>query len=129
MELGDRGGQAGSGRRLSCRGLVRLGLGGGAALTMAGCGSRSRPARNAAVTGQPRSGGTLTQGILNDPYDWDPSYAGAGSSVDYHLAYNTMLGWKHGPSVPYANSRSSRSWLRVGRFPTRRRSSSISGRV
>jgi peptide/nickel transport system substrate-binding protein len=41
-------------------------------------------------------------GFLNEPYNWDPTYAGAGSSVDYHLVYNTILGWKHGPNVPYA---------------------------
>jgi len=91
--------------RIRRRGLLRAGFGSGAAFALAACGSRPNSGPSSSVApaaDQPRSGGTLNEGILNEPYNWDPSYAGAGSSVDYHLVYNTILGWKHGPSVPYA---------------------------
>lgn len=94
-------------RRIRRRGLLRGGFTGGAALALAACDSRPKPgsssSRASAPSGQPRSGGTLTMGLLIEPYNWDPTYAGAGSSVDYDLVYNTILGYKHGTGVPYAD--------------------------
>lgn len=96
-------------RRIRRRGMLRGGLTGGAVLAVAACGTRTKsgslPPRSqpSSAAGQPRSGGTVNVAISADPYDWDPSYAGAGgaSSYGYHLAYNTVLGYKHGADVRY----------------------------
>jgi peptide/nickel transport system substrate-binding protein len=93
-----------SGRRIRRRGVVRGALAGSAALALAAC-RTAAPARPQAsgAAGKPRSGGTVNVAITADPYDWDPSYAGAGgaASYGYHLAYNTVLGYKHGADVRY----------------------------
>jgi peptide/nickel transport system substrate-binding protein len=80
----------------------------GAAVALAACGTRTKsgnvPTKSQPSTsGQPRSGGSVNVAITADPYNWDPSYAGAGgaASYGYHLAYNTVLGYGHGADVRY----------------------------
>jgi peptide/nickel transport system substrate-binding protein len=93
-------------RRVHRRNVLRAGLAGGAGLALAACGTSTQSgpsSRSQGTTGQPRLGGTLNYPITADPYNWDPSYAGAGgaASSGYHLAYNTVLGYKHGSGVAY----------------------------
>jgi peptide/nickel transport system substrate-binding protein len=90
--------------KIGRRGALRGGIAGGLALGLGACRATSRPQANSASSpAQPRSGGTLTYPITADPYDWDPSYAGAGgaSQYGYHLAYNTVLGYRHGGDVKF----------------------------
>jgi peptide/nickel transport system substrate-binding protein len=90
--------------KLGRRGMLRSGVAGSVALGLAACGTTAKPRSNSLPNAnQPRSGGTLTYPITADPYNWDPTYAGAGgaSQYGYHLAYNTVLGYRHGGDVKY----------------------------
>jgi peptide/nickel transport system substrate-binding protein len=50
----------------------------------------------------PKSGGALTRRIPVDPNDWDITLGGKGGGVkSYHLAYDTLLGFRLGPDVPF----------------------------
>src|SRR6266516_2285609 len=86
-------------RQIRRRGVLWSGVAGGAALALAACRASTKSASSpsgsqpSSAAGKPRSGGTLNMAITADPYNWDPSYAGAGgaASYGYHLAYNTVL--------------------------------------
>lgn len=52
---------------------------------------------------QPRSGGLLNFAIPRDPFDHDVSYSGTGSPPAFAMAYESLLGFKSGPEVEYAD--------------------------
>ncbi len=95
-------------RRIRRRRVLQGGLAGAAVLALAACGAKPRGGSSSSSTtakgaAKPKSGGTLNYAITADPFDWDPSYAGPGipNADGYHLAYNTLLTFKHGAGVPY----------------------------
>jgi peptide/nickel transport system substrate-binding protein len=88
--------------------LAASGVAAGAA-ALAACGGRggnaqsktsSKPATSA---GTPRMGGQLKVSVPADPFDWDPTYAGAGLPNPYGFAaaYNSLVGYKFGQGVAY----------------------------
>lgn len=64
---------------------------------------QAAPQIGSAEEGVPRPGGYVAVKIQNDPFDWDPSYVGKSIPNNYGIryAYNTLIGWKHGPDVEY----------------------------
>jgi len=76
----------------------------GAGLGLVACGRRQSSSGKPAVSADvPRSGGKLLTPVPNDPSDWDMSYLGRNVPNPYGqvLAYDTLLGVKHGANVPY----------------------------
>jgi peptide/nickel transport system substrate-binding protein len=64
------------------------------------------PAQQAPTPGtseEPKAGGVLKTRVIDDPFDWDITYVGRSNpnSDGLALAYNSLLGYKHGPGVPY----------------------------
>ncbi len=55
------------------------------------------------TAGQPRLGGQLNVAVPRDPFDHDVSYSGTGSPPGYAIAYESLLGFKTGPDVEYAD--------------------------
>jgi peptide/nickel transport system substrate-binding protein len=51
----------------------------------------------------PKSGGRVVVQIVEDPFDWDVSDRGKSgpNNAGIGLAYNSLLGYKAGPGVPY----------------------------
>src|SRR6476620_11799192 len=48
-----------------------------------------------AAAGQPKSGGTLRYGIVNDPSTMDPhKFSGAAADVVYGMVYNSLVKYK-----------------------------------
>ncbi len=74
-----------------------------AALLALACGPASAPAPGAGAPSEPKQGGTLRVRSTTDPSDWDLSYTGKNTPNGYAMlfAYNTLLGYKAGPDVPY----------------------------
>lgn len=95
-------------RTLRRRSVLLAGGAAAGAAALAACGGRQSggqakaPAQNA-TAGKPRPGGTLNMSVPADPFDWDPTYVGPGLPNPYGfvLAYNSLLGYKHGPGIKY----------------------------
>jgi peptide/nickel transport system substrate-binding protein len=72
---------------------------------LAACGRRGQSGSSTQGTASsaPRSGGKLLTPVPNDPSDWDMSYLGRNVPNPYgqNLAYDTLLGVKHGADVKY----------------------------
>jgi peptide/nickel transport system substrate-binding protein len=91
--------------RLSATTRRRLLASSGIALSgLAACGGRRQPgAAQQLSSSAPRAGGKLLTPVPNDPSDWDMSYLGRNVPNPYGqtLAYDTLLGVKHGADVKY----------------------------
>lgn len=88
--------------------LATLALAGSGALPLACGGLRSgtRPkAAPSAAEGSPKPGGQLNMRASTDPFDWDLSAVGksAPNGGGMALAYNSLLGYKFGPGVGFAD--------------------------
>lgn len=74
-----------------------------AVLLVLACGPASSPSAGTDAPSGPKQGGTLRVRSTTDPSDWDLSYTGKNTPNGYAMlfAYNSLLGYKAGPDVPY----------------------------
>lgn len=72
-------------------------------LTALACGPVSSPGPASDAGSGPKQGGILRVRSTTDPSDWDLSYTGKNTPNGYAMlfAYNSLLGYKAGPDVPY----------------------------
>ncbi len=84
-------------------------LAGAMSLAFAACSAPAAPASapqsGAPTEVQPKPGGILHVAVANDFYDFDPTYNGSGTPNNYGamLSYDTLIGFKTGPDVPYGD--------------------------
>ncbi len=87
--------------------LAKIASVAGLALLLTGCTPNQAPpgAPAAGSDNQPKFGGQLNVRIPLDFFDWDMSYVGksAPNSYGQALAYDSLLGFKSGPGVAYAD--------------------------
>src|SRR5487761_1373332 len=93
-----------AGRNLTRRRLLGSGVA-GAALALAACGRAGQSASKQQASnsvGKPRVGGKLSGTVTSDPSGWDLTYSKT-PPLDHGcaLAYEGLLGAKHGPNVNY----------------------------
>lgn len=75
-------------------------------VVVAGCAPAGDGGPSTGGTGpdSPKYGGVLRASIGVDPYDWDPVYRGrSGSAKSYQFGHVSLLGFKTGPDVPFAD--------------------------
>lgn len=74
-----------------------------AALLVVACGPAPSAPPESSAPAEPKQGGTLRVRSTTDPSDWDLSYTGKNTPNGYAMlfAYNSLLGYKAGPDVPY----------------------------
>src|SRR6478672_7246211 len=77
----------------------------GASLLACGPSRSGRAARAPSPEGTPKNGGQLNLRASTDPFDWDLSYVGksAPNGGGMSLAYNSLLEYKFGPDVEFAD--------------------------
>jgi peptide/nickel transport system substrate-binding protein len=80
--------------------------GAGVIALQAACGRGNGPnssSQTGAPANQPRAGGQVAVRVAVDPFDWDMSRTGktVPNSYGTALAYNSLLGYKFGPSIKY----------------------------
>ncbi|HTE83703.1 MAG TPA: ABC transporter substrate-binding protein [Dehalococcoidia bacterium] len=95
-------------RRLTRRtALGAIAMSGSAVLPFACGGSKlgTKPSAATAPGGSPQRGGQINLRASTDPFDWDLSYVGksAPNGGGMALAYNSLLGYKFGPGVDFAD--------------------------
>jgi peptide/nickel transport system substrate-binding protein len=77
----------------------------GAASLAVGCAPRNSRSDSSLQAGTPHPGGQLNLRASTDPFDWDLSYVGksAPNGGGMGLAYNSLLSYKFGPGVGFAD--------------------------
>jgi peptide/nickel transport system substrate-binding protein len=90
-------------RRILGAGAAALSLGVVACGKSGGANQGSPASGGSGQADKPHSGGKVSVRMANDPFDWDMSFAGKSIPNDYgqSLAYDSLLGFKHGTGISY----------------------------
>jgi peptide/nickel transport system substrate-binding protein len=98
-------------KRFSRRSLLQASAVGGGVLaagSLLACGTKtnsSQSGSSSSTGGKPQTGGKVAVNIATDPFDWDLSYVGKSvpNGGGQALAYESLLGFKYGPNIKYAD--------------------------